>query len=77
MKIEITQPKAVYEIGSRKNQEGNMTPAFETATMADNYFIVCDGMGGEENYRRIDDDRPAPKHQHPHDVRFRQSMGHG
>lgn len=28
MKIKITQPMAVYELGSRKNQEDNMYPKF-------------------------------------------------
>ena len=37
------------EIGGKKNQEDYIWPVAGTATLLDNYFIVCDGVGGSEN----------------------------
>ena len=49
MKIEISQPQAIWELGQRNNQEDSIFPAFGEATDDDRLFILCDGMGGHEH----------------------------
>lgn len=49
MRIEIFQPQAISEKGSRKNQEDSIFPIVGQATPHDYFFILCDGMGGHEN----------------------------
>lgn len=49
MKYIISQPKSIYELGQRANQEDNIFPEHGSATINDNLFIVCDGMGGHES----------------------------
>ena len=49
MKIEISQPQAIWELGQRDNQEDSIFPAFGKATDDDRLFILCDGMGGHEH----------------------------
>lgn len=49
MKIEISQPQAIWELGQRDNQEDSIFPAFGKATNDDRLFILCDGMGGHEH----------------------------
>ena len=46
MKISINQPLSLHETGQRANNEDSMFPANGTATVKDNLFVVCDGMGG-------------------------------
>lgn len=46
MRIEIFQPKYIYELGQRANQEDALWP--QQTTTDDRLFIVCDGMGGHE-----------------------------
>ena len=46
MKIELLEPHAIYELGSRPNQEDCIYPAKGQATSENRVFLVCDGMGG-------------------------------
>ena len=48
MKISIAPPKAIWELGSRKNQEDAIYPHIGETTADDRVFILCDGMGGHE-----------------------------
>lgn len=48
MKIKISRPVVISEIGKRSNQEDTVYPARGTATSDDRLFMVCDGMGGHE-----------------------------
>ena len=48
MIIKLYHPQAVFEIGSRSNQEDCIYPAAGKATEDDRFFILCDGMGGHE-----------------------------
>ena len=48
MKFQLYQPLAIQELGSRKNQEDSIYPAFGAATPSDRLFLVCDGMGGHD-----------------------------
>lgn len=48
MRIKISQPLSIYEIGQRQNQEDSLWPSPEMLTEEDNLFILCDGMGGHE-----------------------------
>lgn len=49
MKIQISKPLAIYELGQRANQEDAIYPKIGDATTEDQLFIVCDGMGGHEH----------------------------
>ena len=49
MKIQISKPLAIYELGQRANQEDAIYPKIGDATSEDQLFIVCDGMGGHEH----------------------------
>ena len=49
MKIAIRQPQAIYELGQRDNQEDSIWPLQGQATDQDFFFILCDGMGGNEH----------------------------
>jgi len=49
MKLKIYPPLAIHEMGSRDNQEDFIYPVLGQASVGDNLFIVCDGMGGHEN----------------------------
>ena len=45
------QLKKIYylnEVGEKKNQEDSIWPEPGTATLADDAFVVCDGVGGSE-----------------------------
>lgn len=48
MKLKLYPPQAVFELGTRSNQEDCIYPAFGKATLDDRLFILCDGMGGHE-----------------------------
>lgn len=48
MKIQISQPHAIMELGMRTNQEDSLFP-FPLATEHDKLFVLCDGMGGHEH----------------------------
>lgn len=49
MKITITQPLAIHELGDRQNQEDSVYPEQSAVTTDDKLFMVCDGMGGHEH----------------------------
>lgn len=44
----ILHPKAIYQQGQRKNNEDCIYPALGAASSKDNFFMVCDGVGGHE-----------------------------
>ena len=46
MKTEIYPPLAIHQIGQRENNEDAVYPLFRMATVNDNLFLVCDGVGG-------------------------------
>ena len=48
MKIQLHQPQAIHELGSRKNQEDSIYPNKGEATADNHLFLVCDGMGGHD-----------------------------
>ena len=48
MKLIISLPLALNEIGRRKNNEDNIYPEKGKASAKDNLFLVCDGIGGAE-----------------------------
>lgn len=48
MKIKTYQPKHIFELGKRKNQEDFIWPLSGDASKNDRLFVVCDGMGGHE-----------------------------
>ena len=48
MNISLHLPQAIYEIGSRQQQEDTIYPAAGTATVGSRVFIICDGLGGHE-----------------------------
>ena len=47
--MQIAQPYALNEQGTRPNNEDAIYPLKYGATPANHFFIVCDGMGGHEN----------------------------
>lgn len=49
MKITISQPQAIYELGRRANQEDYIYPVKGQATAITRLFLLCDGMGGHEH----------------------------
>jgi protein phosphatase len=49
MKITISQPQAICELGHRSNQEDYIYPLQGQATAATRLFLLCDGMGGHEH----------------------------
>lgn len=49
MEIKIGLPQGIYETGKRDNQEDALYPAIGNASVNDNVFILCDGMGGHEH----------------------------
>lgn len=49
MKIYLRQPLGFSEIGRKDNQEDCVYPPFNSVTKDQNFFILCDGMGGHEN----------------------------
>ncbi len=49
MKISLHLPQAIYEIGSRQQQEDTIYPVAGAAAVGSRVFIVCDGMGGHEH----------------------------
>lgn len=49
MKIKISLPQAIHQVGSRANQEDSIFPPINQATTDDRVFILCDGMGGHES----------------------------
>lgn len=46
IKIHIHPPCQLNEIGKRENNEDNIYPAVNQATIEDRLFVVCDGVGG-------------------------------
>lgn len=48
MKITISKPQAIHEVGRRSNQEDALYPNPHDATIQDRIFVLCDGMGGHE-----------------------------
>lgn len=48
MRIKISKPLSIYEIGQRDNQEDSLWPSAEALTEDASLFILCDGMGGHE-----------------------------
>ena len=48
MKLKITTPFALNEIGGRSNNEDSIYPTKGNATQEDTLFVVCDGVGGAE-----------------------------
>ncbi|MEZ4775769.1 MAG: protein phosphatase 2C domain-containing protein [Bacteroidia bacterium] len=46
MKIQISQPQGLNEIGGRAQNEDAIFPASDQSTTADRLFLVCDGVGG-------------------------------
>lgn len=49
MRINIYQPLAIHELGTRANQEDSIYPIEGKATENDRLFLLCDGMGGHEH----------------------------
>ncbi|MBQ9357289.1 MAG: serine/threonine-protein phosphatase [Prevotella sp.] len=49
MKISISQPEAIYQLGHRKNQEDCIYPSIGQAGTSTCLFLLCDGMGGHEH----------------------------
>ena len=45
----ITNIYYLHEIGNKKTQEDYLWPPIGTATLNDQVFIVCDGVGGSQN----------------------------
>ena len=48
MKIQLCPPQAIYEIGTRQQQEDAIYPAAGAASVDSRVFVVCDGLGGHE-----------------------------
>ena len=48
MKIKISNPEAINQIGGRSNNEDSIYPLLENATKNNKLFLVCDGVGGNE-----------------------------
>ena len=49
MKITIRQPLCFSEIGRKDNQEDCIYPSAEVVSVQNKFFVLCDGMGGQEN----------------------------
>ena len=49
MDFKIYKPVAMFEMGSRTNQEDSIFPENGQASGNDRLFLVCDGMGGHEH----------------------------
>ncbi len=49
MQIEFFTPLALCEKGRRENNQDSLYPAVGTATVAQSFFIVCDGVGGNKS----------------------------
>ena len=49
MKIILYPPQNIHELGARDNQEDAIFPKNGKATVHDNVFVLCDGMGGHEH----------------------------
>lgn len=49
MKIFIRQPLGYSYIGQKDNQEDNVYPLFEQVDKHQRFFILCDGVGGQDN----------------------------
>ena len=47
--MQISQPRALNEIGRRTNNEDSIYPPKGKASEKQRFFIVCDGIGGHEN----------------------------
>ena len=48
MRVSISKPLAIYEIGGRPNQEDSIYPKYGDASEDNKVFVLCDGMGGHE-----------------------------
>ena len=48
MKIQITQPVALYEKGEKEWNEDFIFPLFNEATLDEKLYIICDGEGGKD-----------------------------
>ncbi len=49
MKISIRQPLGYSHIGRKDNQEDNVYPLFERVDDRQRFFILCDGVGGQDH----------------------------
>lgn len=49
MKISIRQPLGYSHIGRKDNQEDNVYPLFEQVDDHQRFFILCDGVGGQDH----------------------------
>lgn len=49
MKISIRQPLGYSHIGRKDNQEDNVYPLFDQADDRQRFFILCDGVGGQDH----------------------------
>lgn len=49
MNITIRQPLGYSHIGEKDNQEDNVYPLFERADISQRFFILCDGVGGQDH----------------------------
>src|SRR5574344_1026178 len=49
MKISISQPYGYTQIGQKDNQEDNVYPLFNEVSESQRFFILCDGVGGQEH----------------------------
>lgn len=49
MKISIRQPLGYSHIGRKDNQEDNVYPLFERVDDQQRFFILCDGVGGQDH----------------------------
>lgn len=49
MKYKISQPQYIYEPGQRSNQEDSLYPLPGQLTPGQQFFILCDGMGGHDS----------------------------
>lgn len=48
MKIKVSLPLGIHELGARDNQEDSIYPLLGKASTNSRLFLVCDGMGGHE-----------------------------
>lgn len=48
MKISLNRSYSFTQLGKRENQEDSRYPDKDVASAEQNFFVVCDGVGGEE-----------------------------
>lgn len=49
MNITIRRPLGYSHIGGKDNQEDNVYPLFEKVDISQRFFILCDGVGGQDH----------------------------